>query len=328
MKTSDSATPKDVTALVTGGTGFIGSRLVRLLLERGAPGVVATSISGTPGNFEDLRDRVEVVRLDVGDFTEVLRLVEKHRPSTIYHIGAMLGPACDTNPEAGIRANALGTYHVLEAARLFGVSRVIFASSMSVFSPTHATTPEIDDFSVTRPETVYGAAKLFSENLGLCYRRLHGLDYRGLRLPNINGPGTTTHGYLEYTNKAIEESVAGRAYSIYVEPHVRMMLMHVADAARAFVELAEAPPEAIRTVNYTVLGPMPSPTAQELVDAIRARVAGAKLDFKVDPRVSAVVDAVGKGPYVDHYARTEWGWQHRFDLGGIIDSFTKKEKSS
>ena len=99
-------------------------------------------------------------------------------------------------------------------------------------------------------------------------------------------------------------------------------------AARAFVELAEAPPEAIRTVNYTVLGPMPSPTAQELVDAIRARVAGAKLDFKVDPRVSAVVDAVGKGPYVDHYARTEWGWQHRFDLGGIIDSFTKKEKSS
>ena len=63
-------------------------------------------------------------------------------------------------------------------------------------------------------------SKLFSENLGLCYRRLHGLDYRGLRLSNINGPGTTTHGYLEYTNRAIEESIAGRAYSVYVEPHV------------------------------------------------------------------------------------------------------------
>jgi nucleoside-diphosphate-sugar epimerase len=325
MKTGDSANPKGVTALVTGGTGFIGSHLVRLLLKRGVPRIVATSASGRAGNFDALRDRVEVVRLDVGDFTDVLRLVEKDRPATIYHIGAMLAPACDGSPEAGIRANALGTYHVLEAARLFGVRRVVFASSMSVFSATHATTPEIDDFSVTRPETVYGAAKLFSENLGLCYRRLYGLDYRGLRLPNINGPGTTTHGYLEYTNKAIEESVAGRAYSVYVEPHVRMMMMHVADAARAFVELAEAPPEAIRTVNYTVLGPTPSPTAQELVDAVSARVPGAKLDFKVDPRVSALIDAIGRGPYVDRYARTEWGWQHRFDLGAIIDSFRRPE---
>lgn len=321
MRTSDSAHPKGVTALVTGGTGFIGSHLVRLLLDRGAARVVASNVSGTSRNLEDVRDRVEIARADIGDFTDVLRLVEKHRPATIYHVGAMLAPACDTNPEAGIRANALGTYHVLEAARLFGVRRVVFASSMSVFSPTHATTPEIDDFSVTRPETVYGAAKLFSENLGLCYRRLHGLDYRGLRLPNINGPGTTTHGYLEYVNKAIEESVAGRPYSIYVEPHVRIPLMHFADAARAFVELAEAPPEAIRTVNYTILGPTPSPTAQDLVDAVRARVPGAKLEFKVDPRVSAMIDAFGGASYLDRHARAEWGWRHRYDLGEIIDSF-------
>jgi UDP-glucose 4-epimerase len=176
----------------------------------------------------------------------------------------MLAPACDSNPEAGIRANAVGTYHVLEAARLLGVRQVIFASSMSVFSSAYGETESVDDFSATRPETIYGAAKLFSENLGLCYRRLHGLDFRGLRLPNINGPGATTHGYLEYFNKAIEESVAGRAYTIYVEPDVRIPVLHVSDAVRAFVELADAPQEVIRTVNYTILGPTPSPTAQQL----------------------------------------------------------------
>ncbi len=322
MKTSDNPKPGGGPPLVTGGTEFIGSHLGRLLLDRGAPRVIASNVSGTARNLEALRDRVEIARADIGDFTDVLRLVEKHRPSTIYHIGAMLAPACDNNPEAGIRANAIGTYHVLEAARLFGVRQVIFASSLSVFSPTFAPTPTIDDCSVTRPETVYGAAKLFSENLGLCYRRLHGLDYRGLRLPNINGPGTTTHGYLEYFNKAIEESVAGRPYSIYVEPRVRIPILHIADAARAFVELAEAPADAIRTVNYTVLGPTPAPTAQELVDAVKAKVPGTKLDFKVDQRVSALIDAVcGKASYEDRYARNEWGWNHCFDLGGIIESF-------
>lgn len=321
MTTAERPDQTSGNVLVTGGTGFVGAHLVRALLERGAPNVVACSASGSASSPADARDRVEIVRLDVGDFTSVLRLVGTHRPSTIYHLGAMLAPACDENPEAGIRANGLGTYHVLEAARLFGVRQVIFASSMSVFSPAYATTPTIDDFSVTRPETIYGAAKLFSESLGLCYRRLYGLDYRGLRLPNVNGPGATTHGYLEYFNKAIEHSFAGQPYSIYVEPRVRIPVLHVADAARAFIELAQAPPDTIRTVNYTILGPNPSPTAQELADALNASVPQAKLNFQVDQRLSAMIEAVGRGPYDDCSARTEWGWQHRFGLGEIIDSF-------
>ncbi len=115
-------------ALVTGGTGFIGSHRVRLLLKRGVGKVVVSNISGSLRNLEALRDRVEITRADLAIFTDVLRLVEKHRPRTIFHIGAMLGPACDENPEAGIRANGLGTYHVLEAARLLGTRQVIFAN--------------------------------------------------------------------------------------------------------------------------------------------------------------------------------------------------------
>jgi nucleoside-diphosphate-sugar epimerase len=133
----------------------------------------------------------------------------------------MLAPACDADPEAGIRANALGTYHILESARLFGVQQVIFASSMSVFTGIYGSEPILNDFSVTSPDFIYGAAKLFSENIGLFYKRQYGFDYRGLRLPNIIGPGTQTHGYLEYFNKTIEESTKGHPYSIYVAPHIR-----------------------------------------------------------------------------------------------------------
>ncbi len=314
-------------ALVTGASGFIGSHLTRALVERGIPKVVASSRSGRTGSLADVRQRVESTPADISIFTDVLRLVEKHRPQTIFHIGAMLAPACDEDPESGIRANGLGTYYVLEAARLFGVRQVIFASSMSVFGAPLAETMRVDDNSATRPETVYAAAKLFSENLGLCYRRLYGLDYRGLRLSNVNGPGSTTHGYLEYFNKAIEESVAGRAYSIYVARHVRIPIMHIDDAVRAFIELAEAPSDSIKTVNYTVLGPTPAPTAQELVDAIKAQLPNAKLDFKVEPRISELIDAIGGQSFDDHYARSEWGWRHRYDLGDIVRHFTEVKGS-
>ena len=154
------------------------------------------------------------------------------------------------------------------------------------------------------------------------------LDYRGLRLANVNGPGTTTHGYLEYFNKAIEESVKGRPYSIYVEPCVWIPILHINDAVRAFVEVAEAPKEVIRTVNYTVLGPTPAPTAQQLVNAIKARVPGANVDFEVDPRISALIQSLSVKPFDDHCAREEWGWKYRFDLCGIIDSCCQSRQVS
>ena len=316
------------TTLVTGGTGFIGSHLVRLLLAKGVGKVVVNSVSGNARSLADVRERLEFERGDVGIFTDVLRIVQKHQPRTIFHIGAMLAPACDESPEAGIRANGLGTYHVLEAARSFGVSQVIFASSLSVFAGASAAGALVNDDSRTRPDTVYAAAKLFSENLGLCYRRLYGLDFRGIRLPNVNGPGATTHGYLEYFNKAIEESVRGRPYSIYVEPHVRIPILHIADAARAFYELSTAPADSIRTVNYTILGPTPAPTAQDLVSAVTGRIARAKLNFAVNPQISELVDAVGGQSFDDHHARSEWGWRHQFDLARIVDSFIAAPNSS
>lgn len=315
---------KESVVLVTGATGFIGSHLVRQLLQRGKK-VVAGNISGSSRNLEDVRAQVEIARADIGCFTDLLRLVEEHKPSTIYHIGAMLAPACDNNPEAGIRANAMGTYHILEAARLFGVRQVIFASSMSVFSGAFSSEQVIHDFSVTRPDFIYGAAKLFSENLGLFFRRKYGLDYRGIRLPNVIGPGATTHGYLEYFNKTVEESVRGNAYTVYVGPQTRIPVVHVQDAVRAFIELASAPVAQIQTVNYIILGPTPMPTHADLVNAVRTRIPGAKIDYQIDESVQKLIDSVVAKHYEDSCARKEWGWKHQYDLAEMVDSFLKEK---
>jgi nucleoside-diphosphate-sugar epimerase len=315
------------TVLVTGATGFIGSHIVRLLLEQGESKVVASNASGTTRHLEEVLDQVEIVRADIANFSNVLRLVQTHRPKTIYHIGAMLAPSCDIDPEAGIRTNALGTYHILEAARLFGVEQVIFASSVGIFTGVHSSEESLNDFSVTRPDYIYGATKLFSENLGLFFKRQYGFGYRGLRLPNIIGPGTQTHGYVEYFNKAIEESAKGHPYAVYVAPQVRLPVMHVQDAARAFLELAKAPLSQLKTVNYIVLGPTPSTTAKELVDTIQAKMSWAKLDFQVNEKISKLIEAVTARPFEDRYARQEWGWQHRYSVEDIVDQFLAGRES-
>jgi threonine 3-dehydrogenase len=312
--------------LVTGATGFIGSHLVRLLLANGDTRVVASNTSGTRRNLEDVQDHVDFVRADISNFTNVLRMVEQIRPEKIFHIGAMLAPSCDDDPEAGIQANAMGTYYILEAARLFGVKQVIFASSMSVFSGAFSSEAIMNDFSVTRPDFIYGAAKLFSENIGLFYKRQYGFDFRGLRLPNIIGPGTQTHGYLEYFNKTIEESAIGNPYTVYVAPHVRIPVMYIQDAARAFHELSQAQVEQIKTVNYIVLGPTPFPTAQELVQIVRTKIPGARLDFQINQKVSDLIESVVARPFEDTNARQEWGWQHHFSMENIVDEFIKQIK--
>ncbi len=306
--------------LVTGATGFIGSHLVRQLLTNGA-NVVASNVSGSSRHLEDVQSQVKITRADIACFTDVLRLVEAHKPETIYHVGAMLAPACDDHPATGIQANAIGTYNILEAARLFGVRQVIFASSMSVLSGSYSTQPIVDDFSVTRPDFVYGAAKLFSENIGLFYKRKYGLDYRGIRLPNVIGPGAETHGYLEYFNKTIEESARGRPYTVYVRPDTTIPVIHVLDAARAFIELAEAPLAQIKTTNYIILGPKPSPTHADLVACVRKRIPGARIEYQINELVQKLIDSVCAKQYEDACARREWGWNERYGLNEMVGSF-------
>ena len=305
--------------LVTGATGFIGSHIVRLLLESGVDRVVATNFSGCAGRLHDVLDKVELAQADVSNFSSVLRLIAACRPKTIYHLGALSPSTCDAHPEGGIQANAVGTFHVLEAARLFGVQQVVFAGSIRIFSPADPSDPVLNDYSLTRPDTVYSTAKLFSENIGLVYRRQYGLDYRGLRLPGVVGPGETAHGVLAYFGNIIEEALKEIPCAISVAPYTRIPVMHVKDAARAFIELAQAPAAQIRTVSYIVLGPTPSPTAQELVDAVKIRVPNAKIVFKVHKRIQEIIDAVFARRFDDRYARIEWGWKHQYELAGIVD---------
>ena len=119
------------------------------------------------------------MRGDVGNFSHVLNLIERIRPTTVYHLGGMLSAPSDDDPAGSFQANAAGTFHVLEAAKLFGVSQVIFASTGGTYGDD-IEEDIIDDVTLQRPQLFYGATKLFGELAGRFYGRKYGLDFRAM----------------------------------------------------------------------------------------------------------------------------------------------------
>jgi threonine 3-dehydrogenase len=303
--------------LVTGGTGLIGAQVARVLLERGEERPVLFDLNPSTRRLDDIAARVEVVQGDLGTFSHVLEAVKRAQPAAIYHLGGITSVPCEADPPAALHANVLGTFHVLEAARLFGVPQVLFASSIATYGYDLEPGP-IDDRTLQRPNTVYGATKLFSENLGRIYRRKYGLDFRGLRYPSIVGPGVTTPSLLQYTSGVIEASAKGEPVAIAVTPETRAPVLYLKDAARAIVELAAAPAERIATVTYLLAGVDPAPSAGELADLVRARVPGARIDFRPDPALQQLLDQL-LHPLTDRLAHTEWGWEPAYSLEGMVD---------
>jgi len=304
--------------LVTGGTGFIGAALVRLLLEKNEQNIVVFHRNPAKKSLNDVADRVTLVQGDLGIFSHVLEAVKIHQPKIIYHMGAMLTIPADADPPGGFQANVAGTFHVLEAARLFNVNQVLFASSIGSYG-FDVQSEAIDDYTVQRPMTMYGVSKIFGENLGRYYKGRYSLDFRSLKYPGIIGPGFRTPSLAQYASTLIEECVKRRPYTFQVDPDVKFPLLYFKDAAQAMITLGEAPIENIKMVNYLLNGVEPQKTAQELADMVKARVTDAQINFDPAPGLSDIYR--GLRPFDDWCAREEWGWQPNYDYERLVDDF-------
>ncbi len=308
-----------MTTLVTGGAGFIGREIVRLLLDSGEERPAIFSRNPSRERLGNLAGRVEAVAGDVGNFSHVLDAVKKTSPKVIYHLGAMLSVPSDADPASALQTNALGTFYVLEAARLFGVEQVIFSSSVGTYGYDLPSGPLTDD-TLQRPALFYGATKAFGEHMGLFYKRKYGLDFRGIRYPSVIGPGATTPGVVQYTSWAIEEPAKGNPFTIWARPDTRIPVMYITEAAEATVQLARAAVEDIKTVNYIVDGRKPTPSAEEIANTVTRRIQGASIDFNPNPDLQELLDGMSRG-IDDSRARAEWGWAPTYDVERMVDEF-------
>ena len=307
--------------LVTGGTGFIGAEIVHMLVEQGAGPVHVAHRSGNLGRLSELTDRINLVKLDLSDVELTERVVAEIAPKQIYHFGAILTGPGEQDPPALLHANAIGFIKLIEAARVAGTEQMIFASSIGTYGRDLDAGP-ITDRSLQRPSSVYGVTKVFGENLGAYYRARYGFDFRSLRYPSIVGPGVTTWSLAQYTSWMIEKPILGDPFEVWVHPDSVIPLLYYKDAARAALDLAAAPSESIKAINYLVDGVGASPDAGAIADAVRAKVPGANITF--DAKAGA-----GRALRVDDTtARNEWGWNPAYDLDAMIDDMIKELRSA
>ena len=123
-----------MTTLVLGGTGFIGKRAVPRLVQRGEK-VVVMDINPGAADFSEFGDQVDVMRGDIMQFQDVVTAIMHAKPDRIMNLAYLLGSGDDT-PHFTMKLNILGMDNCFEAARITGVNRVTYASSIAV-SYTH-----------------------------------------------------------------------------------------------------------------------------------------------------------------------------------------------
>jgi UDP-glucose 4-epimerase len=172
-------------ALVTGGAGFIGSNLVRALLERGGDVRVLDNFStGNRANLDGLD--VEIVEGELRSYERVHNAVRGCE--VVYHLGALGSvPRSVQDPLTSSAVNVEGTLNVLLAARDEGIRRVVFASSASVYG-SRASLPAAED-AAPDPISPYGVAKLAAERYCISFSRVYeSFESVVLRYFNVFGP--------------------------------------------------------------------------------------------------------------------------------------------
>lgn len=308
-----------MSTMITGGTGFLGAEICRLLVEDGQRPVLLDPAPAR-GRLLELQPHFLHVPASLTNLPVLINTVREHNVETVYHLGGLLSLPSEQNPWAAFEVNVVGTYNLLEACRLSGVGKLIFASSIAVYGEGLSGDAITDD-SLQRPASIYGAGKVFSELQGRFYARRFGLDFRGLRVPSVVGPGFRVAHMSIYNCWAIEHPLRGLPYQVPVEPETRCPTLYYKDAARAFHLLGKADAAAMKTKVYNVAGQSPAYTAAQLVEAVRAQAPQADLSFAPDANISQLLQAIGRLALDDSPARREWGWKPAFELEGMVADF-------
>jgi UDP-glucose 4-epimerase len=247
-----------MTTLVTGGTGFIGSRNVRDLVRDGETVVVydwQPDIKSLQRVLteEEIAGRVKIVQGDVTNFPLLFRTLKENKADKIVHMAGLLIHDVIANPLQGVKVNCEGTTNVFEAARLLELKKVVWPSSGSVYGPPEKYPQEyIPNDAPHYPQNLYGATKSLDEMIAAHYIDRYGLDITGLRFVMVYGFGQSRGRTAAIVRELIGNPALGKPGKVPAAGDNVLGWTYIEDAAAAVKLALKAvwPP----TQTYSVRG--------------------------------------------------------------------------
>jgi UDP-glucose 4-epimerase len=230
-----------MTALVTGGAGFIGSNLVDALLARGEQVVVVDDLStGRRTNLDGALERGATLHeLDVCDADALRALMTEVQPELVFHLAAQIDVRRSVaDPAADARVNVEGTINVLAAAHAAGARRVVYSATGGAVYGEAEQVPTPED-APAQPLAPYGMGKLAGEGYCALFARLHGLSTVALRYANVYGPRQDPLGEGGVIAIFCGCLAEGRTPTIYGDGEQTRDYVYVGDVVAANLRAAE-----------------------------------------------------------------------------------------
>jgi nucleoside-diphosphate-sugar epimerase len=234
--------------VVTGGAGFIGSTLVRTLLNSGGEvAVIDNLLSGREKNLEEVRDRVSLHVLDIRDGSAIAPVIAG--ADTVFHLAAIPSvPRSIDEPRPSHEVNIDGTFEVFSAAAKGQVRRVVYAASSSAYGDSE-TLPKVETMPA-KPKSPYAVQKYLGELYASVFTSCFGLETVSLRYFNVYGPRQDpSSAYSGILSLFMKHLIARTQPTIFGDGEQSRDFTYVEDVAALCVKAANAPGVAGKMFN-------------------------------------------------------------------------------